>query len=96
MEKQIFLLSRKGNYYISEGKSTYVFEEASKYSSVDEMIRKVPIMKDWNWDYSVYSIDSEGNRHLIQDDIWMEVYYSFEENEPEEYKKLYDNSKFKL
>ncbi len=89
-------MSRKGSYYVSEGSSTYRFEDASKYSSIDEIIHKVPIMKDWNWDYEVYSIDSEDKRELIEDDVWMEVYYSFEENEPEKYKRLYDNSKFRL
>lgn len=95
MEKQIFLLSRKGNYYISEGESTYTFEEATRYSSINEMIRKVPIMKDWNWDYGVYTIDSEDNREFIKDNIWMDEYYDFKENEPKQYKKLY-NSKFRL
>lgn len=89
-------MSRKGNYYVSEGSSTYRFEDASKYSSIDEIIHKIPIMKDWNWDYGIYSIDSEDNRELIKDTVWMSDYFAFKKNEPEEYEKLYDNSKFRL
>lgn len=90
MVKQIILFSKRGEYYVSDRECSYQRELAARFNYIEEMVREVPIMKDWNWDYSVYSIDSENNIELIKDDIWMEYYYDFKEEEPEEYKKLYN------
>lgn len=88
-------------FYVSEGKATYSLENAKKIDSLEELVRTIPIMKDWNWDYKVYVITKIklsppilGITHydglkLVSEKKWIKIYNNWKTNNPDEYNELY-------
>lgn len=84
-----FILNDDGKYYVSEGQATYNIEDALKIKSLNELITTIPIMKDWNYDYVVYEI-SNGKNKKVDDTVWMDMYYKWKSENPNDYEKLYN------
>ena len=88
------------SFYVSEGVGTYSFENAKKFSSLEEIIKTVPIMKDWNWDYNVYSVSEKkfnlgeithyDELKLVNEKKWITMHRKWEKENPEEYNALYN------
>lgn len=87
MEKY-FILNDDGKYYVAEGQSTYDIDKALKIETLEKLITTIPIMKDWNWDYVVYEV-LNGEIKKVNDEVWMDMYSKWKEENPKEYEKLY-------
>ena len=90
MEKH-FILRDGWKYYVSEGQATHKIEDALKIKSIHELITTIPIMKDWNWDYSLYKVSGD-NIKRIEDIVWVEEYWKWKDNNPVEWEGLYSAS----
>ena len=86
--EEFYYLYDDGKYYVSEGRASFTFEKAKKFQSLDEIIKTIPIMKDWNWDYVIYKMIN-GKNERIPDRIWMNLFDKWQEENPEEYDKIY-------
>lgn len=87
--EEFYYLYDDGKYYISDGKASFTIERARKFQSLDEIIKTIPIMKDYNWDYVVYKM-IDGKVERVPDKIWMDMFYKWKEENPKEYSELYD------
>lgn len=87
MEKY-FILNDDGKYYVAEGQATYDIDKALKIETLEKLITTIPIMKDWNWDYVVYEV-LNGEIKKVNDEVWMDMYSKWKEENPKEYEKLY-------
>jgi hypothetical protein len=90
-----FFLKDGEKYYVSEGKATFSSKNATVFSSPEQMVKTVPVMKDWNWDYALFKNDS-GKIEKVPDHIWMTIHSEWKAANPEEYNQLYNsgNSNF--
>lgn len=75
-------------YYVSESRSTYDITKARKINSIEELITTIPIMKDWNVDYTLYSIENDKETR-IEEAMWVEDYRKWKKENPEKYNELY-------
>jgi hypothetical protein len=88
-----FILNDDGRYYVSEGQATYNIEKALKIKSLDELITTIPIMKDWNYSYVVYSV-LNGKIKKVNCKVKYDLYHKWKEENPKDYEKLYSASGF--
>lgn len=66
-----YILLDDDRYYVAEGKATTKLKNATKYSSIEDMLLKVPIMRDWNWDYKLYTIEEDNILKIVEENIWV-------------------------
>ncbi len=66
-------------YYICEGEASYNIKDATHYSSLEDIFKKVPIMRDWNWSYEIFELDGN-NKKLINESDWREVYRKMDDD----------------
>jgi hypothetical protein len=98
--KHYVLKEDNNSYYVSEGVGTRDYEKAKTFNSLEEIIKTVPIMKDWNWDYKVYSVSEikfnigeithYDEQKLVDEKKWMTIYKKWKVENPEEYDALYN------
>lgn len=69
-----YVLKDGDKYYVAEGIATLTVEHATIFSSIEDMVLNVPIMKDWNWDYELFSIDSEFKTTKIVEKEWTAIH----------------------
>ncbi len=94
MDKKYYFLKDDHLHYVSESNfqsiGSYDFQDALKIKDINELITTIPIMADWNWDYSLFLFNN-GEKTKIADKIWQEKYWKWEKENPKDYEKLYPN-----
>lgn len=93
MEKSKYVVfnSKKNCYWVDKTKITGDINKASKYNSLEEVVKNVPIFLDWNIDYNIYKIKGDKMIELVEDKKWMRIHFHFSENEPDKKNELYKN-----
>jgi hypothetical protein len=91
-DNNFYFLNDDGKYYVDEGAATLRLENAKKFNSIEDIVKSVPIMKDWNWDYKVY-LQIEGNIILVPEKKWVKINTQFKEANKIEYDILYNSGK---
>jgi hypothetical protein len=84
-----FLKDDENSYYVRELRSSNSIKDAKPFSSPEEMVTSIPIMKDWNWDFQLF--ESDNNKITkVPDKQWMDVFYKWKKENPDAYNKLYN------
>lgn len=68
-----YILKDKSKYYVAEGQATRSLANATRFSSIEDMLYKVPIMRDWNIDYELFSIE-EDTLTIVEEKVWTKLH----------------------
>ena len=74
-----YILKEAEKFYISEGKATLSLSKATIFDSLESIFKIVPIMRDWNWDYKIFSIEDD-KLILVNESNWIKIYNNMKEN----------------
>ena len=66
-------------YYIGEGEATIHLENATTYISLEDIFTKVPIMRDWNWSYEIFTLENDSKK-LVDEFEWCKIYKEMKDN----------------
>jgi hypothetical protein len=80
-----YILKDEEKFYISEGKATLTLNKATQFDSLESIFKIVPIMRDWNWDYKIFSI--EDDKLILIDEIFWSVIYNKTKKDGELYEQ---------
>jgi hypothetical protein len=91
MEKSKYVVYNNINccYWVNKKEITRDFNKSSKFDSIEEVIKNVPIFFDWNEDYNIYEYKGDKLIKIIDDNKWIKIHFQFRENEPDRYNQLY-------